>query len=196
MAGGAAVRYGGAPKGLLEVGGVRILDRVVEALRRATGALPILVANAPDAATWRGDLTVVPDRVPGRGALAGILTAVETAAPALCVAWDMPFVPAALLEALAALLDGADVAVPESGSRRGLEPLCAGYGAACAPAIRRALERGDARAIGFHPEVRVARLPLEAVLQYGEPDVLFFNVNTPDDLARAEVLCKALDSSP
>ncbi len=196
MAGGAAVRYGGAPKGLLDVGGVRILDRVVEALRRATGELPILVANAPDAATWRPDLTVVPDRVPGRGALAGILTAIEAAAPVLCVAWDMPFVPAPLLEALAALLKDADVAAPESGSRRGLEPLCAGYGAACAQPIRSALARGDARAVGFHPDVRVARLPLEAVLQYGEPDVLFFNVNTPDDLARAEVLCKALGSSP
>ncbi len=196
VAGGAAVRYGGSPKGLLEVGGVRILDRVVEALRRATGELPILVANAPDAGAWRRDLVVVRDALPGHGALSGILTAVETAAPALCVAWDMPFVPAALLGALAELLDGADVAVPESDSRRGVEPLCAGYGAACARPIRSALERGDARAIGFHGAVRVARLPRETVLQYGDPDVLFFNVNTPDDLARAEVLCRALGSSP
>jgi molybdopterin-guanine dinucleotide biosynthesis protein A len=76
-----------------------------------------------------------------------------------------------------------------------MEPLCAAYGSACGPAIRAALELGEARAVGFHPYVRVARLPREEVLQYGDPDVLFFNVNTPDDLERAERLCRSLDSS-
>jgi len=196
VAGGGASRYAGVPKGLLEVAGRRILDRVVDALSSATGQLPILIANAPDAARWRPDLTVHPDVVPGRGALGGILTAVEAAGPVLCVAWDMPFVSAGLLAALASRLDGADVAAPESGSRRGLEPLCAAYGPACGPAIRAALERGDVRAIAFHADVRVARLAREAVLQYGDPGILFFNVNTPDDLARAEVLCRIHDSYP
>jgi molybdopterin-guanine dinucleotide biosynthesis protein A len=195
VAGGAASRYGGRPKGLLEVGGRRILDRVVETIERATGERPTIVANAPDATSWRPDLRVVPDVVPGQGSLGGILTAVELLAPVVCLAWDMPFVPAGLLAALAALLDGADAALPESDSRRGVEPLCAAYGSACGPAIRAALERGEARAVAFHGDVRVARLPREEVLQYGDPDVLFFNVNTPDDLERAERLCRSLDSS-
>lgn len=191
IAGGGATRYGGVPKGLLEVGGRRILDRVADALREATGAAPMLVANASDAATWRPDLKCHADVLPGQGALGGILSAVEIAgAPVLCVAWDMPFVSAGLLRALAGLLAGADAALPESDSRRGLEPLCAGYGPGCGPAIRRALARGDQRAIGFHGEVRLARLAREAVLQYGDPKVLFFNVNTPDDLERAEALCR------
>ena len=33
--------------------------------------------------------------------------------------------------------------------------------------------------------VRVARLPAGAVLKYGDPDVLFFNVNTPEELESA-----------
>mgnify|MGYP003473998239 CR=1 FL=1 len=57
-------------------------------------------------------------------------------------------------------------------------------------AIRAAVARGDRRAIGFHPEVRVARLERSRVLQYGDPGVAFFNVNTPSDLARAETLCR------
>lgn len=195
VAGGAASRYGGRPKGLIEVGGRRILDRVVETLERATGEPPTIIANAPDAAAWRPDLRVVPDVLAGQGALGGILTAVERLAPVVCLAWDMPFVPSGLLAALATRLDGADAALPESDSRRGMEPLCAAYGSACGPAIRAALERGEARAVGFHPYVRVARLPREEVLQYGDPDVLFFNVNTPDDLERAERLCRSLDSS-
>lgn len=177
------------------MGGRRILDRAIETLEQATGTPPVIIANAPDAATWRPGLAVVSDVVPGRGALGGILTAVELLAPVVCLAWDMPFAPAALLVELAGLLADADVAAPESDSRRGLEPLCAAYGPACGPAIRAALTRGEARAIGFHPDVRVARLSRAAVLQYGDPDVLFFNVNSPDDLARAEILCRTLDSS-
>ncbi len=176
------------------MGGRRILDRVAASLERVTGHLPLLIANAPDAARWRGDLAVLPDVLPGHGSLGGILTAVEAAAPVLCVAWDMPFVPEALLADLAARLADADVAIPESDSRRGLEPLCAGYGPACGPAIRAALGRGDVRAIGFHAAVRVARLPRAAVLQYGDPAVLFFNVNTPEDLTRAEALCHSRGS--
>jgi molybdopterin-guanine dinucleotide biosynthesis protein A len=102
----------------------------------------------------------------------------------------MPFVTAPLLSALMGLLEGADVAIPESGSKRGLEPLCAAYGPASGPAIRAALARGDQRAIAFHTDVRVARLSREHVLQYGDPDVLFFNVNSPSDLERAESLCR------
>jgi molybdopterin-guanine dinucleotide biosynthesis protein A len=195
LAGGAASRYGGVPKGLLEVGGRRILDRVVDAVQAVTGEPPLLVANAPDAASWRPDLTTIPDVRPGFGSLGGIYTAVTAGpAPVLCVAWDMPFVPEALLRALA---DGAaagnyDAFLPESSGRRGLEPLCAVYGPACGPAIERRLERGDLKAISFHADVRVGILSLAEVRQAAgggdEPDELFFNVNTPDDLARAEAL--------
>jgi len=191
LAGGAASRYGGVPKGLLEVGGRRILDRVVDAVQAVTGEPPLLVANAPDAASWRPDLTTIPDVRPGFGSLGGIYTAVTAGpAPVLCVAWDMPFVPEALLRALA---DGAaagnyDAFLPESSGRRGLEPLCAVYGPACGPAIERRLERGDLKAISFHDDVRVGILSIDQVRRFGDPDELFFNVNTPDDLERAEAV--------
>jgi molybdopterin-guanine dinucleotide biosynthesis protein A len=105
LAGGAASRYGGAPKGLLELGGQRILDRVVDAVTDAVGEPPLLIANAPDAAIWRPDLRTVPDARPHCGSLGGIYTALVSGNdvdPVLCVAWDMPFVPAALLRALIA----------------------------------------------------------------------------------------------
>ncbi|HEX9610546.1 MAG TPA: molybdenum cofactor guanylyltransferase [Gemmatimonadales bacterium] len=189
LAGGAARRYGGHPKGLATVGGHRILDRVVDAVLAVTGLPPLLVANAPDAATWRPDLATIPDTKPGCGSVGGIYTAVTAdRGPVLCVAWDMPFVTVGLLRALVEGAADRDAFLPESGGRRGVEPLCAVYGQACGPAIERQLERGDLRAIGFHDDVRVGTLPLDQVRQFGDPDLLFFNVNTPDDLARAEVL--------
>lgn len=187
LAGGAARRYGGRPKGLVALGGRRLLDWVVDALAAVTGALPLLVANAPEAPAWRPDLRTLPDVRPDCGSLGGIYTAVVSGAgPVLCVAWDMPFVTPALL---AALVDGAagwDVFLPESDGRRGVEPLCGVYGPACGPAIERRLAEGDLRAIGFHSAVHVGTLPLERVKAFGDPDTLFLNINTPADLERAE----------
>src|SRR6185436_670434 len=168
LAGGGATRMGGAPKGLLEIHGRRILDRLVDAFVEALGALPLLVANAAEAPAWRPDLRVVPDRRPGVGTLGGLHTAVlEAPAPVVCVAWDMPFVPAALIRELGDGLAWADVAIPASGGRRGVAPLCAGYGPATGPAMAEALDRGDLRAIAFHGAVRVRVLPDSEVRRFG-----------------------------
>jgi molybdopterin-guanine dinucleotide biosynthesis protein A len=193
LAGGTARRFDGRPKGLLALGGRRILDRVTDAVTAAVGAPPLLVANAPDAAAWRPDLVCIPDLRPGLGSLGGIYTAVAASvepadAAVLCVAWDLPFVTAELLGALVAGSAGFDVFLPESDSRRGLEPLCAVYGPACRAAIERQLATDDLRAIGFHGGLRVGTLPLARAREFGDPAELFFNVNTPDDLARAEEL--------
>lgn len=192
LAGGGATRFGGQPKGLERVGGQRILDRLVTECRRAFGGPPLLVANAPEADAWQPELRVVPDSRPGLGSLGGIYTAVlEAPAPVVCVAWDMPFVSAELLAALAAGLAKYDAFLPESNGRRGVEPLCAAYGPACAAAIAASTDAGDLRAIGFHSRVNVGVLPLDEVRRLGDPGQLFFNVNTAAELARAEALWHA-----
>lgn len=196
LAGGGATRFGGEPKGLRPVGGERILDRLARELTAALGAPPLLVANDPGAAHWLPGLRVVPDRRPGEGALGGILTAVcEAPAPCVVVAWDMPFVSAALVRALADGLARHDAMLPESDSRRGREPLCAAYGPRCRAAIEAALARGDRRAIAFHGDVDVGILPLSEVAALGDPARLFFNVNTPEDLQEAEALWRLHGSS-
>ena len=197
LAGGGATRFQGKPKGLELVGGERILDRLVRAFESALGELPLLVANAPDAESWRPDLRTVGDVQPGFGSLGGIYTAVLAApAPVVCVAWDMPFVSDELIRTLAEGLAQHDAMLPQSDGRRGVEPLCAAYGPACGDAIAASLAAGDLRAIGFHDRIRVGILPLEQVRVLADPDLLFFNVNTADDLARADQLWRQHVSSP
>jgi molybdopterin-guanine dinucleotide biosynthesis protein A len=195
LAGGGATRFQGKPKGLEIVGGQRILDRLVREMTSALGEPPLLVANAPDAESWRPDLRTVADVRTGFGALGGIYTAVvEAPAPVVCVAWDMPFVSESLIRALAQGLSQADAVLPQSAGRRGVEPLCASYGPACREAIAASLAENDLRAIGFHHRIRVNILPLDQVRVLADPDLLFFNVNTADDLARAEQLCRRASS--
>jgi molybdopterin-guanine dinucleotide biosynthesis protein A len=111
-------------------------------------------------------------------------------------AWDMPFVSESLIGALAQGLERDDAVLPQSTGRRGVEPLCAGYGPACSAAIAASLADGDLRAIGFHDQIKVGILPLEQVRSLGDPELLFFNVNTADDLARADQLWRQRASSP
>ena len=196
LAGGGARRYGGKPKGLERVGGERIVDRLARVFEEGLGSAPLLVANAPDADDWDTGLRIARDLRPGAGSLGGIHAAVSQApAPVVCVAWDMPFVTAALVRALADALARADACLPASEGRRGLEPLCAAYGPACRSPIEASLDSGDLRAIAFHHAVRVAVLPLEEVLAFGDPRRLFFNVNTADDLREAEELWRRASSA-
>ena len=178
------------------MGGERILDRVAEVLIEALGAPPLLIANDPDAAAWRPDLRLVRDVRPGQGSLGGLYTAViEAPAPVVCVAWDMPFVTAPLLRALAHGLDDHDALLPWSPRRHGVEPMCAVYGPGCRDAIAACLDAGDLRAVAFHPRISLGILPLSDLRRFGDPERLFLNVNTADDLARADELWRRLESS-
>jgi molybdopterin-guanine dinucleotide biosynthesis protein MobB len=187
LAGGGATRYGGLPKGLELVGGERIIDRVAAALAPVVDEL-LLIANDPAARDWLPGVRVAADVRPGEGALGGVHAALTAAgSDIVLVAWDMPFVSSALLEVLRARGErgDADAVLPTSDrSRRGLEPLCAWYGAACLSAVTRALESGDRRVIAFHDAVRTARLPFDEVRRFGDPVMLFANVNTPEERAR------------
>jgi molybdopterin-guanine dinucleotide biosynthesis protein A len=190
IAGGLSTRYG-SPKALARVNGVRIVDRVSAALQDAAERV-VAIVNDPAL----GAEIALPQRADvlrDVGALAGVHAALLWArelgaAGIIAVGCDMPFVTTPLLRALKMrhLSAGADVTVPESESRRGVEPLCACYGEACIAAIENAVQRGDARMIGFFDDVRVTRMPIAEVATYGDPGVLFRNINTPADLAAAE----------
>lgn len=187
LAGGAAQRFGGAPKGLRAVGGRRIVDRVADALRPVSDAL-LIVSNDPDAAQWLPGVRTAADLRPGCGSLGGIHAAlVHAGTPALVVAWDMPFVPAALLAEMRSLAGRYDVdaVVPESDGRWRAEPLCAYYAQTCIPVLEQRLADRALRVGDFLDAVRVKRVPTATVRAYGNPTLLFLNVNTPDDLTRA-----------
>ena len=187
LAGGRSTRYGGLPKGLERVGGVRIIDRVRAALEPVVDDL-LVIANDDAAAEWLPDVRCERDVLRDVGSVAGIHAALTHAGSAvIVVAWDMPFVPTELLRALREAGANADAAVPESdSSRRGLEPLCAYYATACVPAIERRIASGDARVIAFYDDIRLARLSSDVVSRFGDPSLLFMNVNTPEERVLAE----------
>ncbi len=184
LAGGRARRFGGADKAALRLGAARVIDRQLAALSGVTDDI-VIVGNDPARyATLR--LPVLPDVIPGAGALGGIYTALVRARSdvVLIVACDLPFVSAALLERLVGdLTDDVDAVIPRS--PRGLEPLCAVYHRRCAASARTRIDRGELQVSDLAREIRVRELEGAALAAYDPDGRLFVNLNTPHDYARA-----------
>ena len=196
MAGGRNVRYGGL-KAFADVGGTRIVDRVIAALRTVTDEVVVIANDFESYAELA--LPMRADEISRGGALSGLLTALRWCSELghdgiVVVACDMPFASSTLLRRVADLAHDADVVVPESGGRRGVEPLFAFYATTCIPAIERAIERDDLRMISIYDEVSVQRVPIETVREAGNPAVLFMNVNTPEELVMAQRIAEEQDA--
>ena len=191
LAGGASRRFG-APKPLAPVAGVRLVERVGDAVRQA-GLRPCLITQHPDRFADL-DLPSRPDLVAGAGPLGGIHAALswaqdEAKPGALCVSCDLPFLAPGLLRELYTL-EPESIVVAESTGRAGIEPLCAYYPVGCLPEIAVRIARRDFRLQSLIAALPTRRIPLARIRRWGDPERIFFNVNTPEDHQRAEILAR------
>lgn len=135
---------------------------------------------------------MVRDVRPERGSVIGIHTALTQATDrALVVAWDMPFLSADLMRYMR---DGpfgfAAPAVIPLGPR-GPEPFCAVYHRSLLGGLNRMIDRGDRRVRDLMEQALLpVTIPELHVARFGDPERLFFNVNTAEDLARAEAMAR------
>ena len=187
LAGGKSRRTGGEPKALLSFGGRPLIQLIVETLESVLPGGCVVVTNTPELYAFLGR-PMVGDVFPEGGSLGGIYSGLLAAATpsALCVACDMPFVSPGFLGYLADRAGEADVVIPEVAGE--LQPLHAVYGRTCVPAMERRLRANRLKVTGFFDEVRVLVVPAETVARFRDPALLFMNLNTPEDLARARAL--------
>jgi molybdopterin-guanine dinucleotide biosynthesis protein A len=177
---------GGEPKALLDLGGRRIIERVVDAVSAVLADL-LVVTNTPDVYAFLG-LRMTADAVPGAGSLGGIYSGLRAAeADAIfTVACDMPFLAPDAIRLVVDRGDDADVVIPRVGDQ--LETLHALYGRRCVAPMAARMAAGRLRITGFFEDVRVVEIPESEIAQVADPAVVFMNVNTPDELARARAL--------
>ena len=188
LAGGHARRFGGRPKALLPIGDQRLIDRQIDVLRSVAGRVAI-VANDRDRYGAIG-VPVWQDLVSGAGPLGAILTALvnTTTSPTLVVAGDMPFLTGPFLQHLVRVGRAVDVAIPRTAE--GLQPLCASYGDACIPVIRRQIETGALKVTNMLSELTVREVGPDEIARFDTNGTLFFNINTPDDYTRCLELAR------
>jgi molybdopterin-guanine dinucleotide biosynthesis protein A len=181
LTGGASARMG-RDKTRLGLGGVPGAVRAARLLASSVEDVILVGGDPPPGAPGRR----VPDPAGPACALRGLVGGLAAAAAprALVLATDLPFVPADLLLALVAWPE-AEAVVPWGA--RGPEPLCALY--ECEPTLRVArarLEAGELALQGVLAGLRVARLDEAALAALDPEGRALTNLNTPDDLARAE----------
>lgn len=186
QAGGKSTRMGGRPKALLELSGRRIIERVIRALEAAVDDL-LVVTNTPELYAFLGQ-PMVPDIFPDHGSLGGIYSGLQ-AAPgeaAFTVACDMPFLRPEIVRLVVDRAGAGDVVIPRVAGQ--YETLHAVYRKTCLPPIQERLIQGRLKITDFFDAVRVAVIEEAELTRYGDPAVIFMNVNTPEELERARVL--------
>jgi molybdenum cofactor guanylyltransferase len=193
LAGGQSRRMGGGDKALRLLGGVSLLERVIERLRPQVDAL-VLNANGDPGRFARFGLPVVADSIPDfAGPLAGVLAGLDSTGahrpdcPFIAiVATDAPFLPADLVARLVAEVEvaGADLACAASGGRShpvfGLSPV------RLREDLRRAVVDEGVRKVNLW----TTRHRLVTVPFPDRPIDQFFNANRPEDFTAAEALLK------
>jgi molybdopterin-guanine dinucleotide biosynthesis protein A len=168
------------------VGGVPIVQRIIDALRPLVDELVVLT-NDDSLADASPELRLVFDPEPHAGVLTALATGLAAARGETClaVACDMPFISRELFELL--LQQDADVVIPRTQGY--LEPMHAVYRRApVLAAIKAALLRGEQRMISYFGAVRVMELDETQWRGIDPEGRAFFNVNTPDDLTQARHL--------
>jgi molybdopterin-guanine dinucleotide biosynthesis protein A len=182
LAGGKSRRFG-RNKAVEIFEGERLIERQVRTLRSVFPEV-MIVANTPELYLDL-NVTTVADVVPGRGPLGGIYTGLLFAQgdSIFVTACDMPFLQLAVIRRMVDLFPGHDVVVPRLGEY--LEPLHGIYSPRCLPHIKRMLDREELQVIRFFPSLKVAHLDEEEILRLDPAGLSFFNINTPEDMAKA-----------
>ncbi|WP_093991018.1 molybdenum cofactor guanylyltransferase MobA [Flavimaricola marinus] len=195
LAGGQALRMGGGDKCRLTLGGQTILGRVIHRLTAQTASLSLSANGDPGRFADYG-LPVLPDPLGyDAGPLAGVLAGLDWAADMgftsmVSVPGDTPFLPRDLV---ARLLDGAQetgyalAASPDPSGRLRRHPTCSVWAVNRREALRAALDNG-LRKVGLWADQEQA----VTVRFESSPFDPFFNINTPEDLARADTMCHAI----
>jgi len=187
LAGGENKRFGGREKAFITLHGRFILDHIYELFQELFDEI-ILVTNNPEA-YLRWDLNITTDLFAVRGSLTGIHTGLFYAAnPHVFVtACDTPFL---CKELVYCLLDNVkpdlDIVIPCTDA--GFEPLCAVYSKRCLAPIEQQLMRKKLKIETLFKKIRLKKI-LGPTLRQADPDLLsFININTPQDLERAQRL--------
>jgi molybdopterin-guanine dinucleotide biosynthesis protein A len=180
-------------KGLIPLGGKPMIEHVI---RRVEGLGDELMITTPRPQAYdRYTARLVSDPELHAGPLVGLQTALQAASyqTVLVLACDMPFVERRLLEHMLSVAPQADAVVPQHNGW--YEPLQAVYSRSCLPAIEKAIASGEKRVVSFFPGVRVLTVGPPILDQLDPRGLSFFNVNTQDDLVRAESLLASESSA-
>ena len=183
LAGGKSTRMG-QDKAAVMLHGRTLLEHTLAALREVCRDVAIL--GKYELYGTMGP--VYEDIFPGCGPLSGIHAALTNSQTQcnLIIAVDTPFLAPAFLHYLAerAIASGAVVTTPEINDYT--QPLCTVYSLDFLPIADQALRQGNYKIVPLFPKGKTLVIKESELRQFAFAADMFENLNTPDDLARAQ----------
>ncbi|MET0502822.1 MAG: NTP transferase domain-containing protein [Candidatus Binatia bacterium] len=182
LAGGKSSRMG-RPKSLLPFGDEPLIAHIVRALQRIFP--DIVVVAAPEQELPSLPARLVRDEIAYQGPVGGIYYGLKAAGGefSFVTSCDVAFLNPRLIAHLISQIKDYDVVVPWWEER--YQPLHAVYRRDVLPLLEGQLQRGELRPVYLFDKVRTCKVSEEEIRGFDPEGLSFFNMNTPDDYARA-----------
>ena len=197
LAGGKSSRLG-RDKAWEDVGGQRIIDRVIGALRSSCDEV-LIIGDRPER---QNELSLPKciqyrsDELKGRGSIGGLYTGLKASDTlwSLVVACDMPFISRELIRFMLSMIskNRCDAIVPIINGR--YQPTHALYNSTCIPFIEKNISSGNFRMDSYFDEIYLEEISEDVINSIKGAELSFFNVNTEDDLFTAREQYKLFDA--
>ena len=198
LAGGLSRRMGGGDKGLLMLGKTSIIERVIDKVSPQVGSLAINI-NGDSSRFPDYKLPIVTDSIKGYlGPLSGILAGMEWAFKngnryIATVAADTPFLPDDFIKRLHALVKSKNLNIGIAASRIlstddvFMHPTFGIWEVGLKDDLRDALANDTRKIMFWAKKFKLDYYYFDTSDKLSDP---FFNINTPDDLAKAKCRLK------
>ena len=197
LAGGKSSRLG-RDKAWEDVGGQRIIDRVIGALQSSCDEV-LIIGDRPER---QNELSLPKciqyrsDELKGRGSIGGLYTGLTASDTlwSLVVACDMPFISRELIRFMLSIIskNRCDAIVPVINGR--YQPTHALYNSTCIPFIEKNISSGNFRMDSYFDEIYLEEISEDVINSIKGAELSFFNVNTEDDLFTAREQYKLFDA--
>lgn len=185
LCGGRASRLNNRDKPLLNVAGKKIIERIRD--RLAPQVDDILIAGSRNVALYESlNFTVVVDKEPEKGPLAGLCAAFDHVHTEwiLTTPGDIPFLSRELVGLLSSKAEELGIVVPVVAGVR--QNLCMLLNEKHRTQLQRFYEQGGTAVKHWLDEINASTIAVE------DTQSCFFNVNTENELRRAEQLARRL----
>jgi molybdopterin-guanine dinucleotide biosynthesis protein A len=196
LAGGFSRRFG-KDKGLVVLAGKPLILHVIDRVSKVVDEVLVVVSSKDQKNKFEIILgekaNLIIDKDDSQTPLVGAITGFESAKDeySLLLPCDTPLISIQIVEFLLGMCINRSAVIPRWPSGY-IEPLQAVYHTKSAlTAAKRALAQGNRNMRSMIDNLRGVRYVSTMVLEQLEPDLLtFFNVNTPQDLKKAESILK------
>jgi molybdopterin-guanine dinucleotide biosynthesis protein A len=189
LAGGRNSRFSGKNKAFIEICGKTILSRILETFEGIFNEV-FLVTKDPISYLDQ-DILIVSDPFPTQSSLTGVHSALFYASTpyAFITACDTPFLKKEMLKAiLSEIEEGYEAIIPRT--HLGSEPLNAVYSKDSLPVVEESIRLEKHKTLRVFQKRRVKFIAEKQLLQVDPNLISFFNINTPEDLIKAQQIAE------